>query len=385
MKKSMIVAYLLAIGLPLGMQPNLSAGTAISNFVLKKVSTGVKAGAGAALRILSGMEELSLSKISSFLSALPSLQEDEYDVVKPVTSIKISNGGVLLISKGDKNSLSRITLPQNLDKVLLGYNKDCLELGVKPLGWFGSQEEFNRHSATTIFRLTYVDRLPNITVDGKVFVHIAQGTSDGKCVLKLKNNAVCSGSAFNLGEAVISQGEGCKLALNGLKAKALHLTVKKSTSTTISGLNVSGHAGVEITGAADDKVATVRLQGKAPSMKLGLGAYAVFDGSTCDVKNMQVQTNCNFTSAVVNVADFLEINGSKSSGSFECSRVPAQTRDNVGLSIKQSGMPPVLSGILGKVAHHVEKQVDSYARRHKAREHQALGTSAEAMLDPLVD
>lgn len=399
MKKNVVFAYLLWI------MPLLLSSSAFGNlpdaavkFVkdtfFSKVSTGISAASGVAMQAIKAMEDGGSSvSLPRALADIPRMKEDSYTLARAVDVIEIKNGGMLLLSRGKENALSCITLPENKKRVICHHNKNSLILGVERNGSQG--DEFDHRSCTTIFRLTYVDKMPSLKVFGQAVVNVSGSISGGDCLIMLDGSSSFFCASVSVDSMKIVQAGSSKLKIDNLSAKSLDVRVEGVALATLAGINIENVANVVVNGRAprgDEASPTVRLQGKVNALGVALGAHAVFDARECPAQNVRVVANKPFSSASVNVLKELSVEGKKSFGFVEYSGSPII--DSTGLAVRPSPIPTLLSALTEKLVEAVVQYEPSHKKsKNKAKKHAAvaqvapkpvelLETSSD-LLDPL--
>lgn len=358
MKKSTVFTRFLLITTILALLPSLLHADLMDNLILKKTRIGLSAVSALAIPVTNGMLDRSGINIPKMLMDGLKFEEEIYNVTRPITSIHMKHGGILLVTPGKAFTLSRISLPANKSKTVCNYEKDrmVLNLGVASQRRDESAEDFNHRSSTTIFRLTYVDALPHIEVGGRAFVHVSRGFSQEKNVIKLTGSAMYVCSSLDAPAVHIAQGKATKLKIDRLNAPILDGIIQVGASTVINGLTVA-NAKVLCVGGASGTSASTTLSGNVETMSLELGNYSKFDGSGCCVKDMDLHAKRNFSSAIVNVSNILTIKGTKGSAFIEYSGNPTQIKNEPGIDLKRASF---LGGAINKI---VDTFADTFARR----------------------
>jgi hypothetical protein len=383
MKKNTVFTRLLFVLTVFAALPSILHADFMDNIIIKKTKIGLSAASAVAIKAASGMADNYLVDIPKMLMDGAKLEEKVYNVTRPITSIHMKHGGILLVNKGRAFTLSCISRSSDAAKTICNYEKErkILNLGTSSKGRDEKDDAFNYRSSLTIFRLTYVDILPHIEVGGRAFVHVSHGSSLEKNVIKLTGSSMLVCSSMDVQEARIFQSGLSRLKIDGLKAETLDLALQNQATALINGLVVRS-ANIASTGASSSKPSSVTLNGSAQNMELMLGNYSKYFGDGCSVKNLNLQVKRLFGAASVNCSELMSIKGTKGAAHVEYSGNPIEIKNEAGLDLRRTSL---LGGAMNKF---VDTVVDTFASRQKTMEKPArnhANIDAEAELAPLVE
>lgn len=362
----------------------------LKDVVLEKASTGLAAASGVVIQAITAMANGSNVDIARALADVPWMKQDVYNVTQAFDSVKIKNGGVLLVSKGDKLALSCLTLPRNRKKNICYNNGKTLVVGIEQQGLLrDDSDEFDHRTVMTIFRLTYVDKFPNLELDGRAFVHVLDDVAGEECSVTLRGASTLVCPSLNIKRMKVHQSGFSKLTMQKLKGDILALNAEDTSIATLLGLNIAQKTKVDVSGKAGSDLGGVCIQGKTTALELGLGSNGSFDGAGFAARDAHVTVKKAFTSATVNASKIFSVSGAKTEGSIEYLGDPEEIRNSSGVSLKRSLAPTALTW----AAEKVMKEVKDYGRKGKKKsvkrveddvDQPSQDTSAVAsLLDPI--
>jgi hypothetical protein len=312
---------------------------------------------------LSG-KEVDLAETAGKVIESAFLEKKEYVISEEVKHLELYYAGVVILKKGEANTVSYKYLPKKESSILCEKSRsgDRVMLGMR---------ESAGSSYNTVFNVTYKDFLPNIKVSGSGMVRV-MGESQGKSVvLELSDESKCVIESLSTDVFTLKQSDASQCLVNKLVATDVSAVVSGSAQANLMGLVVSNKITANVHGmlTEGESQQLLRLDGKAKLLDVTTAQHGRLDALNCSATTVYLAVHPQSLLTEVHVKEYLLVKPFAKirhkmyttpdvTAKIEYAGVPRRIQTQCDVSLAPSRTSSVLSWVTGKIGDKFGIRVD---------------------------